>query len=163
MNPHIIFTTCSDKTVWMFYLLRKGQTLQALWSLLLSVSLLIFSFCPLPHFSLSTNASLCCHSTFCYQTPSLSHLFILSWEPCLSPYSLYVLVFYSPLLLSLSFPWVSCHFLCSQQCILEQAKKKRHQCNIDKVKTKKYTGGSRILHWQYNALVWRLYLQNHIN
>ena len=85
---------CSDKTVWMSYLQREGHTLQAIWSFLLSVSLLIFNFCPLPRFSLSTNASLCCHSTFCYQTPSLSHLFILSWEPCLSPYSLYILLSY---------------------------------------------------------------------
>lgn len=136
---------CSDKTVWMSYLQREGHTLQAIWSFLLSVSLLIFNFCPLPRFSLSTNASLCCHSTFCYQTPSLSHLFILSWEPCLSPYSLYILLFYSPLLLSLSSPGVSCHFLCSQWYILEQTTK-RQQCNMDRVKTKKDTGSSGILH-----------------
>lgn len=63
----------------------------SLWSLL-SVCLLIFNFCPHPHFSLPTNASLCCHSMSCYQTPLSSYF---SWEPRLSPYSLYIL---SPIL-----------------------------------------------------------------
>ncbi len=90
---HYMQHESNDKTIWEFYLQRKGRKLQALWSLL-SVSLLIFYFCPLLSFSLSTNASLCCHSTSRYQTPLLSHLFILSWEPCLSPYSLHILFYF---------------------------------------------------------------------
>lgn len=94
---YYIHHMCNDKTIWEFYLQKKGQKSQAFWYLL-SASFLLFNFCPLPHFSLSTNASLCCHSTSRYQTPSLSHLFILSWEPCLSPFSLYILLSYPPLL-----------------------------------------------------------------
>ena len=74
-----------------------------------------FTICPLFFSSFSANASLCCHSTFCYQTPSFSHLFILSWEPCLSAYSLYILLSSPPLLLSFTSPRVSCHLLCSQR------------------------------------------------
>lgn len=137
----------NDKTTWEFNLQRIGQKLQTLWSLL-SVSLLIFKFCPPPHFSFLTNASLCCHSTSRYQTSSLSHLFILSWEPCLSLYSLYIILSY----FSLSSPGVSCHLLCSQWYILEQTTE-RWQCNMDGVKMNIDTGGSRIFLWQRNASV----------
>lgn len=151
MKPYIIVTICAVPKSSEFYLHRKLQKLQTLWSLL-SVSLLIFKFCPLPSFSLSTNVSLCCHSTSCYQTPSFSHLFTLSWEPCLSPYSLYIFLSYPPLLLFLSSPGVSCHFRCSQWYILEQTTQ-RQQSNMDRVKTNIDTQGSRILHWRWSASV----------
>lgn len=49
---HYIQHKSSDKAIWEFYLQRKGRKLQTLWSLL-SVSLLIFNFCPPLGFSLS--------------------------------------------------------------------------------------------------------------
>lgn len=112
---------------------------------LLSFFFLISKFCTRSHSALSTNSSLCCHSTSCSQTPSFSHLFILSWEPCLSPYSLYILLSNSPLLLSLSSSGVSCHFPSSQRYILEQTIQ-TWKCNMDRVKKNIDTGGSKILH-----------------
>lgn len=51
----------------------------------------------------STNSFLCFYATSFYQTPSLSHLFQLSWDACLSPRFFFaVFLSSSPLLLSSS-------------------------------------------------------------
>lgn len=137
----------NNESVWLtkFYLQRKGWILQALWSLL-SVSLLILNFCPLPCFSLPTNASLCCHSTSRYQTPTLSHLLKLSWEPCLSPYSLYIFLSYSLFLL-----WKSPVTSSAPSGTSRNKQPAVGNTVIWTVKINIDTGGSGILQWLWNA------------
>lgn len=139
-NQHYISHMCSE---WYFLIISAHYC---------HFFFLFSKFCTRSHSALSTNSSLCCHSTSCSQTPSFSHLFTLSWEPCLSPYSLYILLSNSPLLLSLSSSGVSCHFPSSQRYILEQTIQ-RWKWNMDRVKKNIDTGGSRILHWQWNVSV----------
>lgn len=144
MNPYIIFSTWAMTKPSESFILEKRRKL--LWSLL-SVSLPIFILCPLARFSLSTNASLCCHSTSHYQTPLLSHLFILSWEPCLSPYSLCILLSYFLFLPRslLSPPMVPSGTSWNKQPWDANA--------MWRVKMNINTRASRIFNWQWNASV----------
>lgn len=99
----------------------------------------------------STNSFLCFYATSFYQTPSLSHLFQLSWDACLSPRffllcSFPPLLFSSPLLLLvLSSPGVFCHLLCSLWYDSEQTTQ-RQDCNMKGVKMSVDTRWSRTLH-----------------